>query len=502
VQTMLQECQALGRKRCAGEMSTGPEIKTKGGEGDLIQDLEKAAKDLGLDFTLLRKNSTGKEPAGFTASMSANSFIVDITFAGTTVGAVTIIRTLHEKDEHTDELGATGMKELSTGLLKEGHLMRYLRYMTEQENTVAAMEAQREELALALVVLEADLFQVTKLEADAGGENHVRRRLLEGHGLIRRGFGSTTIEYWAPPTRLIQGGALNATTANTGTYNVDIVLEQASQTTQLASSTAMVAKPKGGLPLPAAAFLPIASVASRGSPLGAQFAMRLNPAVVMSAEVAHELSTMMGIPDPIMPQSRTAAPLFAVDDEWVDEAPSDESGTLQGLLLTKAGFDRALSRASRVHAGSNFLQRWSLGGRGHRGVSVSRVPFSHISGVYPAMQLLRRQHVFNQLFSSCFQPSLTLGGDDEDGPQKLTQAERAFEIIAEPVEMWLQIATMHPSSGHLLSIHIAVLSGGLLEVDIKVMEGDPPIASEKQKLLTHILKVAMDIPLAMDESFS
>ena len=46
--------QALGRKRCAGEMSTGPEIKTKGGEGDLIQDLEKAAKDLGLDFTLLR----------------------------------------------------------------------------------------------------------------------------------------------------------------------------------------------------------------------------------------------------------------------------------------------------------------------------------------------------------------------------------------------------------------------------------------------------------------
>jgi len=144
----------------------------------------------------------------------------------------------------------------------------------------------------------------------------------------------------------------------------------------------------------------------------------------------------------------------------------------------------------------------------------------------PALQLLRSQHVFNQLFYSCFEQSMTLKGgatilsvltmqSTDDGSDKTSTKLRSFELIVDPVEMWLQVTpelpvsvlrhccsqvgTVHPTSGHLLYMHVMVRNGGNIDCEIRVTNADDAFSSDQLNAFTQMLRVGMDIPLAVDE---
>jgi len=204
LRTILEDCQALGRKRCAGEMSAGPDVMA--GAAHLVKSLEATAQDLKLHFHMAR--STASEAAsgavkkyGATATLSCNSFLVDLYLSPMgEVTSVAVQRCIDEKADmdsttegqpRTTELEPEGVAQLRQGHLKSGMLMQHLRRLADQEQTLALDEQNRATLTQALVTLESDLVKISELEAGSQEDSNktIQQQLLEGHGLLRHGFG-------------------------------------------------------------------------------------------------------------------------------------------------------------------------------------------------------------------------------------------------------------------------------------------------------------------------
>ena len=131
---------------------------------------------------------------------------------------------------------------------------------------------------------------------------------------------------------------------------------------------------------------------------------------------------------------------------------------------------------------------------------VSKLPFTRLSSLHTALQLLRRQHCFNHLFQSCFRhPSATLTQPQETSGEESEVPVIGFELLADPEEMWLQVTTVHPGSRKLLTVQITVGAGGEIEAEVQVMKGTA--AFRETDLLLKVLRVSMDIPLAIDAAF-
>jgi len=400
----------------------------------------------------------------------------------------------------TSELTGIALRQLCRGALLQGGLLGPLGCLTDQQRCFEVHNLHRAALARALLALEADLLRVGALEAESvggppGGEAATRERLLlEGHGLLRRGFGAVSLEYWAAPRDLITGRAVKEDGERVGTHAGHLSLECASQETPLALGVAVSGNAKPALPLPAGAFL--------AEPLGGEvrtatcFVLRLEEAVCMSSEAAAELRATL---------ATAAGPTPELPEEEEEEAAaevvpaSSGEGSLQGLLLAAAGAGPGSEPA--CHTGENGLsQRWLLGGLSHRGVAVSRLPFSRLAALHPALQVLRRQHAFNHLFISCFKtPSETLVPGPNIGALALEFPVSSFELVADPVAMWLQIAAVHPTSRKLLSIRVSVGLGGTVDAEVSVMPGTAPL--EGERTLQNVLRVSLDIPLAIDAAF-
>lgn len=164
-----------------------------------------------------------------------------------------------------------------------------------------------------------------------------------------------------------------STSGNRGTFLADILVEQASRPCKLVVSTSLSPQAAASLPLQSSAFVPLAA-ASSTIEMCACFVLRLTPAVVMAAETACQLSHLVGIP---RPQCQSPIPM-SDSGMWLHETVEDP-GTLQAMLLARAGLQNGATKALRVHNGQSFQQHWTLGGRGHRGVVVSRIPFTHLT---------------------------------------------------------------------------------------------------------------------------
>jgi len=300
------------------------------------------------------------------------------------------------------------------------------------------------------------------------------------------------IDYWAPSQGLITGNALLADAdMRIGNSRAELYLEMFPLQTKLGLRSSVSSKAISGVPVTAASFMP-AEGSDSVLDLNACFVLWLAAAVPMSAEIASDLNNLTKM---IVPKKNVGSKATG-GLQWDKGVRSeDDSGTLESMILKMAGIDGI---GQRAHVGRGFLQQWSLGNAGHRGVLVNRVPFKHISAIFPTLQLLRRQQVFNRLFLSCFEESATL--NTSVTTEVSAQSVRSFELVADPVDMWLQVSTLHPVSGKLLALQISVTDGGSITLEVDMTQGSP--ALEKEALLLKVLTVSMDVPLAIDEAFN
>ena len=150
--------------------------------------MEASAKKLGLDFTLLRRKTATKEVVGLTASLSCNTFLIDVVFnidteatttrprtpsngdvmspsqlavpaPGLQVTGATVTRTLTSEME-ASELGGIGLARLQRGSLQGSGLLRDLAGLTDQDQCFRFHDTQRTALAGALLQVEQDLLQM------------------------------------------------------------------------------------------------------------------------------------------------------------------------------------------------------------------------------------------------------------------------------------------------------------------------------------------------------
>ena len=61
----------------------------------------------------------------------------------------------------------------------------------------------------------------------------------------------------------------------------------------------------------------------------------------------------------------------------------------------------------------------------------------------------------------------------------------------------LQVSTLHPQSCNMLTVTVKVAEGGAIGAEVTVMDGDPPLSCDA--LITKVLEVSLDIPLAIDQ---
>lgn len=300
--------------------------------------MEASAKKLGLDFTLLRRKTATKEVVGLTASLSCNTFLIDVVFnidteatttrprtpsngdvmspsqlavpaPGLQVTGATVTRTLTSEME-ASELGGIGLARLQRGSLQGSGLLRDLAGLTDQDQCFRFHDTQRTALAGALLQVEQDLLQMGQLEVQASQQGtsdtaiQRERVMLSGHGLVTRGFGAVCLEYWASPQDRIQHRALRGDGERLGTYAGHLVMESASAERRLHLGTCLGAKAKPALPLAPSAF--VAEPSGGELVVAAEWVLRLDPPVVMASSVAAELQV------PSNPPLKPSTPILAL----------------------------------------------------------------------------------------------------------------------------------------------------------------------------------------------
>jgi len=287
-------------------------------------------------------------------------------------------------------------------------------------------------------------------------------------------------------------------TPNIGTCVAHLVLEESSQCSVLALSSSIVPNPVAGLPLPHAAFLEVS--ASCTQELQSCFALRLDPGVPMCTDTALAICELLSQQHAELPHlcdEVGSAPTLQTQSPptQMSKLLDGEAISLQGLLLaTCTECHISQNMAVRMQYGRISSQQWHVSLSGQPSVTIKRLPFAKLACLLGVLGLLRQQLVFNRLFLSCFEESATLGGSSG-----ANEAIIACELIVEPSEHQLQVCTLHPNSGNMLAIMISVSKTGAISSKTTVMNGDPLL--DYDVLMTKVLQVSMDIPLALDEVF-
>ncbi|KAN0009820.1 hypothetical protein ACTFIU_007127 [Dictyostelium citrinum] len=184
--------------------------------------------------------------------------------------------------------------------------------------------------------------------------------------------------------------------------------------------------------------------------------------------------------------------------------------SIQNLLISSSSPSNSNSNNSNnnnnnsINIDSSFdsevygmKQRYYYTGEFELGIEISRIPIYHPSQVYPTIQLLRQQIVFNILFKSCFQ-NLNISSSHNiiDSCNNGNNDAKIFEITSNPPNS-INIIFLHPINNNFNSIDIFINNNGDLEAWYydNTTNNQPNI--QKSTLFTKMLIKSLSISVSL-----
>ncbi|PXF43482.1 hypothetical protein BWQ96_06775 [Gracilariopsis chorda] len=122
-------------------------------------------------------------------------------------------------------------------------------------------------------------------------------------------------------------------------------------------------------------------------------------------------------------------------------------------------------------------------------MKISRVPLRTTNDVFPVLQLLRQQLVFNELFQSCVRIESSPPQPGKEGSTK------PVEMVLEGSPDFMQLSYYDDSIDDVLSVVVHIASGGQISVVLKTANASPTFCSDPKA--TQILQTCRSIPLTL-----
>lgn len=123
------------------------------------------------------------------------------------------------------------------------------------------------------------------------------------------------------------------------------------------------------------------------------------------------------------------------------------------------------------------------------GMNISRIPLPTTSDVFPVLQLLRQQLVFNELFQSCVYIERSTPQPGKEGSAK------PVEMVHDSSPGFMQLSYYDDSIGDVLTVVVHIASGGQISVVLKAADTSPAFCSDNKA--TQILRACRSIPLTL-----
>jgi len=133
------------------------------------------------------------------------------------------------------------------------------------------------------------------------------------------------------------------------------------------------------------------------------------------------------------------------------------------------------------------------------GFLLQRVLLTHQMQLYPILQMLRQQVVFNELWKSCIASPFEINKIqvEEDTMQVDTSTDmHQIEIVCDK-PLSLQIIFLNPAIGsnNLINLEILVKEGGIIQAQFfPALDEKPPCSSQ---YITELLNTSHNIPLSL-----
>eukprot|EP01097_Dermamoeba_algensis_P003612 TRINITY_DN2488_c0_g1_i1.p1 TRINITY_DN2488_c0_g1~~TRINITY_DN2488_c0_g1_i1.p1 ORF type:complete len:593 (+),score=105.48 TRINITY_DN2488_c0_g1_i1:67-1845(+) len=248
------------------------------------------------------------------------------------------------------------------------------------------------------------------------------------------------------------------------------------------------------------------------------FVMNFSPPVVMSIET---LNSIISLCSPLR-KLKSLQPSdfrFISNEKLLIERKREENEQLSSSASSHASHSTSCEGDHSLSHGSfdnddrpvnkvtvNGAEHcYIFAGEGNQGCVVHRIPFSFSSddissphlmeNIFQIILMVQQQEMFNCLFESCFSSQLE---------HELASAERrksqTVEVMSNNAAHYLQVVVVHPVSGNLCSLQIAIAPGGVLNVNFDGAEDDiMPSPGLVTQLLTNCLSIPLTLAYIWDE---
>ncbi|KAI0558921.1 Mediator of RNA polymerase 2 transcription subunit 1 [Gracilaria domingensis] len=248
-------------------------------------------------------------------------------------------------------------------------------------------------------------------------------------------------------------------------------------------------------------------VQGKKAPVSAQYVLTLTspiPAFLSVLHTLHRISAdlvhLHAKRSSLMRASGTSSELYGKGDR--DDAGKPTWPSLSDLVIprsvkkqkviaakTSSSRDESDGLLSPALPDASFLQFQQNGMNPAPAMRISRIPLRTMNDIFPVLQLLRQQLVFNELFCSCV-------GDDGFATQSRKDGNvRNVEMVLEGSPGFMQFSVYIEAMNDVLSMVVHIARGGAISVKLKTASMGQVMCSDAKA--TQILRTCRSIPITL-----
>ncbi|CAN8073228.1 unnamed protein product [Agarophyton chilense] len=243
------------------------------------------------------------------------------------------------------------------------------------------------------------------------------------------------------------------------------------------------------------------------APVSAQYVLTLTSPIPAFLSVLHTLHRVSLDPMHLHTKgpSLVSVPTASNDAYW--KGDSEGSGrlswpSLSHLVIARAVKEQKLSSAKPSSSNNkadrmlspalpdgSFLHFQQYGTNPAPAMRIKRIPLRTMSDIFPVLQLLRQQLVYNELLLSCVDVNASVEQSKKDAKV------RTVEMVPEGSPGFMHFSVYDESINNVLSLVVHITRGGAISVALKTANSGPAWCSDAKA--TKILRTCRSIPLTL-----